>query len=285
MYYTREVPMPAMASKQQQFPMQYVPPVTPNSQAARMYPAMEQFAPQDLLGLGVMVDEVDFPQFNNNYTSQGYPQEMSLMDMSGSVHLDSIDNSPATIDMISPIALPHEACTISNDSCSLPENVLSNDEFDILANSTQYIPEQDDIAGLLELDLSVPIIDVPAPTSVSTQTTPTIEFTSPSIPKKKRFSPQKVMKKSLRKSEQSIFSVASQVPRSSKKTKSLSFSECSIKFPIYTSNTYSFVYEKGGEDSGSSSPVEPQHHHFQSTLSTRRLKNMKAGLVEFQLNI
>lgn len=265
--------------------MQYVPPVTPNSQAARMYPAMEQFAPQDLLGLGVMVDEVDFPQFNNNYTLQGYPQEMLLMDMLGSVHLDLIDNSPATIDMILPIALPHEACTISNDSCSLPENVLSNDEFDILANLTQYIPEQDDIAGLLELDLLVPIIDVPAPTLVSTQTTPTIEFTLPSIPKKKRFSPQKVMKKLLRKLEQLIFSVASQVPRLSKKTKLLSFSECLIKFPIYTSNTYLFVYEKGGEDLGLLLPVEPQHHHFQSTLSTRRLKNMKAGLVEFQLNI
>jgi hypothetical protein len=107
----------------------------------------------------------------------------------------------------------------------------------------------------------------------------------------------KVSKKSSPKSlETTVFAVNSQPRRVLEK--SLSFSECSKNFPLY-SNTYSFVFENGGDDdfglrktkSQANLRVLHQHYqydHYRNNIpkeAPKILKNMKSGLIEFQIDL
>jgi hypothetical protein len=108
----------------------------------------------------------------------------------------------------------------------------------------------------------------------------------------------KVSKKSSPKSlETTVFAVNSQPRRLLEK--SLSFSECSKNFPLYSTNTYSFVFENGGDDdfglrktkSQANLRVLHQHYqydHYRNNIpkeAPKILKNMKSGLIEFQIDL
>lgn len=261
----------------------------------------------ELVGLGVTMDDELFG-LNNNYTTYAEVFDLSVANASMALLLDTI----------LPTAAPREAPMV------LAEEVLALDDFDLgLSTSHTYVDAPD---LMLDLELSVMeamLLPIPAPQPEPAMTmsnnhhnhqqnavlsTPmtnhTMNHSAPQLtqfefavpvtapathPKKSKrrlcLPPNKVLKKQLRQLEQLIFSVSMQTPRL-KKGKLLLFSECLIKFPIFTANTYSFVYENAGEDGGVQLPVEPPHPHFNAkNVGHRSLKLMKAGLIEFQLNV
>lgn len=284
------------------YPPYMMTPVTPTGKHAMPfgYECPQNYAPpgpqQELVGLGVTMDDELF-SLNNNYTTYN-----EVFDLSGA-------NSSMTllIDIILPTAAPREAPMV------LAEDVLSLSDFDLDISTNHSYVDAPDL--MLDLELSVMeamLLPIPQPQPEphmpmnTIMTTPPISHTIESAPQlsqfefavpmaatsqtkksKRRLSlpPNRVLKKQLRQLEQLIFSVSMQTPRL-KKGKLLLFSECLIKFPIFTANTYSFVYENAGEDGGVQLPVEPPHPHFNTkNVGHRSLKLMKAGLIEFQLNV
>lgn len=284
MYYSPEVPVRHQSYPQ---PSYMMTPITPTSKPAQTPSFPQAQAPvmphqPDLVGLGVLVD--DSQLFQNNYTTSYEFDLNGLMAAFG-----SMEASPATLFESMPASVPMP----EENQCVTAEDVLGDDDFDLMMQSSFNAPatvpvDHHDIM----FDLDFQVMDVMLTPMMPPQPVAPIkmEFTAPLTPPQTRRSkkrllssmgPNRVLKKQLRQLEHLIFLVAQQTPRAAS-TKLLSFSECLIKFPIYTANTYLFVYENGGDDSATETPHIP---HISKHLIGKPLKLMKAGLIEFQLNV
>lgn len=276
----------------------------------------QDISKNDILFFNGMEDSLDFSQDilppPTLQSMRNQPYQLSPNNYV-SVPTSNIDlNSPTTIDLTSPSLSESDSDSFSKNN-SMADNIFSSNPFGGIASSTDtnsieeilkqdpfleihndLITNEDALVNFIENDSSIEYSIKVKKESKQAITSKTYNTSMKKLKKKSsRVGKKEPSKSSL---ETSVFTVNSLPIKLLKK--SVSFSECSKKFPLFNTNQYSFVYENGtDEDLGvrktkSQAYSRVTHQHYQYDYKNQAnqdlpkvLKDMKSGLNEFQLNM